>query len=218
MDQNIEEVKSRRRYDSSRRREQAYRSRHLVLDAADSLFRDRGFGATTIALIARTANVSVETIYKAFGGKPGIVRALWQRSLAGAGPVHAEVRSDEMQRRASDPRAVIRQAGMFMMEVAPLAAPILLLIRAAAATDSEMAALLREVDQGRLERMESNARRLAELGGLRDGLTIEEIRDVLWTYSSAELYELLVLRRCWSLERYAEFAANAMTAALVANS
>ena len=39
--------------------------------------------------------------------------------------------------------------------------------------------------------------------------------DVLWTYSAAELYELLVLRRRWSVKRYAAFAVDAMCAALL---
>jgi hypothetical protein len=36
-----------------------------------------------------------------------------------------------------------------------------------------------------------------------------------WTYSSPQLYELLVLIRGWSLERYSTFLADAMIAALL---
>jgi hypothetical protein len=38
---------------------------------------------------------------------------------------------------------------------------------------------------------------------------------VLWTYSSPELYELLVIRRGWSVERYGRFIADSMIAALL---
>lgn len=38
--------------------------------------------------------------------------------------------------------------------------------------------------------------------------------DVLWTHSSAELYELLV-RRGWTPERYGRFVADAMIAAIL---
>jgi hypothetical protein len=38
---------------------------------------------------------------------------------------------------------------------------------------------------------------------------------VLWTYSSAELYELLVLRRGMPLDQYGRFVTNAMTDALL---
>ena len=89
-----------------------------------------------------------------------------------------------------------------------------MLIRNAAATDPDMAALRDEADRARLTRMERNARDLYERGGVREGVTFEQARDVLWIYSSPELYELLVLQRAWPLERYGRFVADAMAAAI----
>ena len=37
----------------------------------------------------------------------------------------------------------------------------------------------------------------------------------MWTYSSPELYELLVVTRGWPLERYGAFISEAMIAALL---
>src|SRR6478672_7439314 len=128
MDLNSSGVKPRR-YDSRRRQQQALRSRTAVLETAQQLFLTRGYAATTIAAIADTADVSVETIYKAFGGKPGLVRAIWEQGLAGAGPVPAEQRSDEMRALETDPRKIIQNWGILTTEVAPRVAPILLLIR-----------------------------------------------------------------------------------------
>jgi hypothetical protein len=122
-----------------------------------------------------------------------------------------------MQVLERDPVAVIRNWGRFMTEVAPRTAPILLLMRTAARSDPLLARVLEEADRAALERMELNARRLLETGGLRPGITVKEVRDVLWTYSSPELYDLLVLRRRWSLKRYADFAAGGMIAALLAD-
>jgi AcrR family transcriptional regulator len=174
-----------------------------------------GYAPTTIASIADVAGVSVETIYKTFGGKPGLVRAIQERGLAGAGPIAAWRRSDEMRMIEADPRQVIRNWGTLTTEVAPRVAPILLLIRSAAASDPEMAALQDEVVAERLSRMELNARHLYERGDLREGISLDVARDVLWAYSSPELYELLVLRQGWSLERYGRFVAEAMIAALL---
>lgn len=78
-----------------------------------------------------------------------------------------------------------------------------------------MAELLVEVDQQRLERMERNARTLYDRGELRRGMQLGDARDVLWTYSSPELYELLVLRRGWSVDRFVAFTADQMIAALL---
>jgi len=215
MDRNAVPVKSKRRYDSSRRRQQALRTREAVLDAAQRLFLTAGYAATTIVSIAQAADVSVETIYKGFGGKPGLVRAIWDRGLAGEGPIPAPSRSDDIRSRETDPRRVLEAWGTLTTEVAPRVVPILLLIRTAAATDIDMAALLEEVDHARLTRMEHNARDLYERRDLREGVTLEQARDVLWVYSSPELYELLVLHRGWPVESYARFVVEGMTAALL---
>jgi hypothetical protein len=63
--------------------------------------------------------------------------------------------------------------------------------------------------------MEHNARELFERGDFREGVTLDHARDVLWTFSSPELYELLVLRRRWPLDRYGRFVADGMIAALL---
>ena len=194
-------VKSRRKYDSSRRRRQALRTRESILVSARDLFLRHGYAGTTIASIAEAADVSVETIYKGFGGKPGLVRAISQKALEGTGPVPAEQRSDEMRNLERDPYTVMRRWGAFTTEVAPLGAPIMLLMRTAAATDPEVASVVEEMDRGRLARMEHNARELFQRGDFRAGVSLDYARDVLWAYSSPELYVLLVLRQGWPLER-----------------
>jgi hypothetical protein len=90
-----------------------------------------------------------------------------------------------------------------------------LLIRAAAALDTSMAELLAEVDEQRLRRMETNARTLYERGDLRSDVTLDDARDIMWTYTAPELYELLVLRRGWSAERFGTLVAEQMIAALL---
>jgi hypothetical protein len=159
--------------------------------------------------------VSVDTVYKAFGGKPGLVRAIYERGLGGRGTVPAVERSDAMRERETDPRTIMRNWGVLATEVASVVAPIRLLMRTAAATDPEMAALLADSDNERLERMRHHARFLQRRGYLREGVTLAEATDVLWTCSSVELYELLVLQRGWSASRFAEFVAHFMIATLL---
>lgn len=208
-------VKPKRRYDSSRRREQAERTRAVILDVARREFLEHGYPATTVARIAEQAGTSVETLYKAFGGKAGLVRALWERALAGRGAIPAPVRSDALSSTATDPVTVLKGWGRFTTEISPSGAPVVLLIRAAAATDADMAALLVEVEDQRRRRMRHNARRLKQRGWLRPGMSVSHATDILWTYSSAELYDLLVQRSGWSLHRYGEFVGDAMVAALL---
>ena len=206
-----------RRYDSSGRQTQARLSREAVLDAAQRQFLAAGYAATTIATIAKEAGVSVETIYKSFGGKSGLVRAIYERGLTGHGPVAAYQRSDEMRERGTNPAVIMRNWGVLTAEVSSVVTPIRLLIRSAAGTDPEMSALLEESDKDRLDRAHHHARFLADRGFLREGITLDKATDVLWTCSSVEFYELLVLKRDWSAAEFAEFIADFMIAGLLAN-
>ncbi len=204
-----------RRYDSSGRRERARQTRDQVIDAARDLFLTDGYAATTVTAIAAAAHVSVETIYKSFGGKAGLVRAIVDRGLAGQGPIPAEQRSDHIRDTEPDPRRILTAWGAFVTELAPRTVPILALARDAAASDPEIAALLDEISASRHERMTLNARALAEAGHLRPGIPISEAADILWAYSSPELYELLVIHRGWPAERHGQFVGQALIAALL---
>ncbi|MDE8667644.1 TetR/AcrR family transcriptional regulator [Pseudarthrobacter sp. H3Y2-7] len=205
-----------RAYDARRRQEAAEESRMLVLAQARDLFLTRGYGRTTIAAIAGASSVSKESVYKSFGGKPGLVRAIYEQSLLGAGGAPAEERSDRAQATVTDPRELMEQFGRFISEVSPLGSPVYLLIRDAAASgDPDMAALLNDVDAARYRRMLHNARQVLARGFLRPDLTAEEVADVMFTSTSAELYEVLVLKRGWSAERYGQFMARTLAANLL---
>ena len=215
MEQKFPAVNTRRRYDSSGRRERARQTRDQITDSARELFLADGYADTTVAAIATAAHVSVETIYKSFGGKPGLVRAIMEKSLAGEGPVPAEQRSDRIRDTEPDPRRILSAWGAFSAELAPRAAPIYLLARDAAAGDPDVADLLDEINAARLKRMTVNARGLARAGHLRPGITVEHAADIMWAINSPELYELLVIRRGWTAKRYGQFITAAMIAALL---
>ncbi len=186
-----------------------------MLDAAQRLFLDRGYATTTMTAIAQRAGVSVETIYKTFGGKPALVRAIYERALTGREAVPAYQRSDEMREHETDPVTIMGEWARLTAEVAATATPIRLLMRAAAASDPDMAALLDQTNRQRLKRMRHHARFLADRGHLREGVTVNEATDVLYTCSSVELYEVLVLQRRWSLARYARFVTDFMISSLL---
>ena len=93
----------KRTYDSAWRQAQARQTREALLDAARHRFLAEGFAGTTVAVIAADVGVSVDTIYKAFGGKPGLVRAICAHALAGEGAVPAETRSDALHGSETDP-------------------------------------------------------------------------------------------------------------------
>src|SRR3954453_19701030 len=114
-----------RRYDRTGRQQHARQRQQAVLDAAESLFFELGDAGPPVAGIAAAWDVSRDTVYNSFGGKPGLVRALRGRALLGLGDVPAEQRSDRL-RDLTDPRAIVRGWAQLAAEVAPKVAPILL--------------------------------------------------------------------------------------------
>ena len=107
MDDDVKGHDSARRYDASRRRHAAAHRRRLVVDAAGVRFLRDGYTGTTVADVAGDAGVSAEFVYKAFGSKAGLVRALWERALLGQGSQPAEERSDAVSTTSRDPEAIL---------------------------------------------------------------------------------------------------------------
>jgi AcrR family transcriptional regulator len=202
----------KRRYDGAGRRAQAELVRAQLVSSAHAVLVRDGYAALTIPQLARACGVSAESVYKRFPGKPALVRAVVEAALRGIGPVAAESRSDALD--SSDLQALLRGWGELSAEVAPRVAPILLLVEVAAAQDAELVGLARELDDNRRTRMTDNARRLKRAGHLPAGMSLRRAADVLWTYSSPQLYELLVQRSGWTLKQYAAFITAGINAHL----
>lgn len=210
------EVK-RRGYDASGRRERAERSRRATVAAAGELFQQLGYRRTTIAGVAERAGVSAETVYKAFGSKTALVKAVFDRVIAGDDepvPVARRPAADAM-RAEPDARVKIAMYARNMARRQQRAAWVQILIRDGRHVDDELDEVWQRVLAERLTGMTMLGQHLLDTGGLRAGIGLEEVRDVLWTYIAVELYELLVLERGWPLDRYADWITNAITAALL---
>lgn len=211
------QVKAPRRYDSSRRQEQARLTRRTIVEAAHTLFLDRGYAGTTVAAVAEAAGVSVESVYKAFGNKAGLVKAVFDVAIVGDHePVPMLQREAVARMKAEpDPRRVLHMYGEHLATAGPRAGRVQLLIRSAAAADVDAAAVWDKMTEERLVGMTEFARSLHERGFLRSDVSLEEARDVLWTYNSVEMFDLLVLQRGWDPERYGRWIADALIAALL---
>ncbi|HET7821450.1 MAG TPA: TetR family transcriptional regulator [Ornithinibacter sp.] len=72
----------RRRYDSSLRQQMALKNRQAVLDAATARFSESGWAAS-VRDIARSAGVSVETVYAHFGSKIDLFNTVLDVAVVG---------------------------------------------------------------------------------------------------------------------------------------
>jgi AcrR family transcriptional regulator len=207
----------RRRYDGSGRRARALRTQDEIAEAAGSLFERSGYAQTTIADVARAAGVSPETIYKAFGSKGALLRAVVSAAIRGdteSTPLRRRPQIDAI-REEPDPRRQLEMYGRLLAVVNPRLAPLVRVMRQAGPGDQEIAAALEQLYSDRLDGMAEFAALLADREALRPGVSRRQARDVLWTLNSPELFELLVLQRGWSPRRYGQWVADQLAAALL---
>ena len=169
MDPDASPVKTRRRYDSTGGATAPDRTQAHVLDGGRASFLARRLCIHHRRRESpRRRACPSRRSTRLFGGKPGLIRAIQQvracRHRAGPAPD----RSDEMSAQGPPPRAILRHWATLTTEVMPRVAPIILLVRAAAATDPDMAGCSTEINDQRLTRMHHNASRLANHGPLRN--------------------------------------------------
>ena len=210
-----EVVKGRKPYDATSRREQARASRRHVLRTATQMFMELGYADTTVPAVARAAGVSAQNVYKAFGNKPGLLKAVFDVAMAGDDEPLTMMQRDALTRvrEEPDPREKLRLYGRFVAETAPRHTPVQLLVRAAAETDPEAAAVWGQLCAERLHGMTMFARGLAE--HLRDDVTVDDARDLLWTHNSPEVYDLLVNARGWPPSKFGQWLSASLVAALL---
>lgn len=206
-----------RTYDATRRREQAQENRARVLGAARARFLADGYTATTIPAVASDAGVSVQTVYKAFGNKAGLLKAVFDVAVTGDDqPIPVAERDQIKQIQAeADPRTKLRMYSEYFVQGAQRGVAVELLARDAASGDPAAAAVWDQIQQQRLTGMGQFARHLHAGGHLPAGTAAEEACDILWTFTSPELWDLLVIQRGWTPTRYGHWLAGMLTAALL---
>lgn len=211
-------LSSPRRYDGSKRAEAARMTRTRILSAAQEQFLESGYHRTTVAALAGAAAVSPQTIYNLFGGKAGVLKAVYDVLLAGDdAPIPMNERP-EIARVAAQPsgettlRAYASVSRMIFERVGPL---IGMVLAEGAGSDAELRDFLETIDRERRIGNTGVVQRLASRFGLGDGLEVEQAVDIVWTLTSPENADRL-LRRCgWPPAAYEHWLADALVAGLL---
>jgi len=214
LEPTVTEVK--RSYDASGRREQARARRLAVVLAARDLFQRDGFRLTTIAAIAARAGVSEQGVYKSFGSKAALAKAVFDLVIAGDDqPVPVAERPAQLA--IQDEPDVRRKIEMFaagLAERQARSAKVQILIRDGRHVDDSLAPVWAKLADEGLSGMTMLGRHLLGTGQLREGIDLAEVRDVLWNYLQIDAYERLVLTQGWPLHKYERWLAHAIASAL----
>lgn len=210
-------VKAKRQYASTLRQQQASETRSRILDAAQRLFTDRGYGATTVESIASEAEVATDTVYAVFRNKAGLLHKLLDVRVGGDdSPVRLLDREGPQKVRAESTQK--RQVEAFAADITQVlerARPVDDIMRGAAAVDLEIAGLRARMQAFRYDNMRQFASWLAAKGPLRGGISQEEAAAIVWTLASPEVHGLLREGRGWTPERYTVWLAGTLTRILL---
>jgi AcrR family transcriptional regulator len=204
-----EPVKSRR-YNSSRRLQQAAATRREILDAAQRLFEGQGYAATTMAAIAAEAGVALKTVYVAFETKSGVLRALWNLLLRGDED-GVPVADRPWYREAldePDPERQLLLVARNSRQVKQRIGAVLEVIRAAAPTDPDIRALWDRIESDFHANQHVIVESLETKGALAPGLDVNRATDILWSLNLSNLWQLLVVERGWTPEQYEQFVGD----------
>jgi AcrR family transcriptional regulator len=191
-------------YNSPLREEQARRTRERILGAARETFRETGYGATTLADIARVAGVAEPTVRATFKTKSNLVEHLLRIAIRGDESEAQLQERDAFQGilAAADPDTLLDRHADLAAAVHRRSWDVLEIARGAASSDPAIAEIYEQRPRARRKNQRAIAKRLAELGALPHGTSIETATDLLWLYTSHEIYRMLVIERKWSTDRY----------------
>jgi AcrR family transcriptional regulator len=203
-------------YNSPLREQQAKRTRERILQAARETFREQGYGATTLADIARAAGVAEPTVRAVFKTKPNLLEHCLRLAVRGS--------DDEVQlqqREAFQHVLTSTAADMLLDRLAAFAETVhhrswdvLEIVRGAASSDPAIAELHEQRERARHANQRTIANRLHELGALPHHTSVDTAADLLWLYTSTDSYRMLVIERHWSAERYRAWFRSAVAAIL----
>jgi AcrR family transcriptional regulator len=211
-------VKISRPYDGVVRQARTRRTRAAVVEAARSLFVERGYAATTIEAISERSDTPQATIYRLFSSKLGILKAVLDVSVGGDD--EAIPMADRPQVRLllsdRDPKKQLAGFAALLREVMARVGPVHRILADAARSDEDAASLLAEIARQRHEGQRRIAQSLARSGVLRLGLRERDAIDIIHALASPEVYGLLVFDQGWSGERYKKWLTSILIDQLLA--
>ena len=169
----------------------------------------------TVRCVAEQAGVSPETIYKTFGGKPGLMKALWDVTLAGDDEPVAIADRPQMQevRSAREPAEKLRRWAGFVRSANQRLAPLYGLL---AQAGPEVTQMLATTQQERLTGVRALVTHLADSGLLAAGRDPETAADACWALTGPRLFLDLTTDRGWQPDLYEDWLTRMLTANLLA--
>jgi TetR/AcrR family transcriptional regulator, regulator of autoinduction and epiphytic fitness len=186
------------------RAERARQTRRRMIDCAKELIVVQGYAATTMEQIAATAGVAVQTVYYTFKTKGQLLTEVVEVTAAeDDDPVPPSSRAWMREMLASSSAQRVLALGVENgTAIYDRVAALWPAVAAAAAVDPYVDEYWRDVLARRRSGQRGMVARVAELGGLRQGLDVERATDLVVVLVGPDVYRGLVQEARWPLPAY----------------
>jgi AcrR family transcriptional regulator len=211
----------RRRYDSPLRADQARLTSRAIVDAAATLFAEKGYAAVSVDAIAEVAGVSRATVFTSVGGKPALLKESFRLAFGRAAgapdvsmPLVDRPRSREIRSRPTARDYLSGYAGL-CTSLHGYMARVYEAIREGANVDPEVKALWIEVNAERRRGAATIVADVKARARLRPGLDEHDAADVVWVLNDPVHFHMLVLGRGWPEAKFRQWLTRALEAELL---
>lgn len=188
-----------------------------MLAAARRRFESDGYTVTSMPAIAAEARVAVKTVYLVFGTKAQLLRAVWEDRLAADEATVSVLERAWFRELAAtdDPRMQIRLLAEQSRKVKSRSGALLQTIESAAAVDPDVAVLWDDIEAKLVTVAQAVVDLLVEARVLKTGLDAATATDLLWLHYHPSTWHLLVARRGWDAQAYANWLERALVDVLL---
>jgi AcrR family transcriptional regulator len=202
----------RRAYRSGRREAQARLTRRRVVQAAAAVFLECGWSGATVRAVAAAAEVSVPTVEALFRTKAGLLKAAIDVAIAGDDePVSVLARPwAAAARQAATAPEFLSIVGEVIAAAQARSAGLVLAVFEGAARDPGLAELAGQMIAQRAVTAGWIADGLFRLAPRRPGGSREEAVDTVWVLMDPAVFDRLMRRPGWTLQRYGRWFATSV--------
>lgn len=200
----------RRRYDSLRRVAQSRQTHADIATAARRVFVSRGWAGATVRAVAEEAEVSVPTVYAAYGNKKGLVQALIDAADLSAEPARLVDRLET----AAEPVEQLAAMAAYDRRLFERSGDLIAVLREAGRAEPELADVYRDC------RLAADRTRREVFSGWPDGALCREVDlatavDIYAALCNVDMYVVLTVERGWAPERVEQWWTEMLSRALL---
>ncbi|XUL90147.1 TetR/AcrR family transcriptional regulator [Streptomyces galilaeus] len=207
-------TRGRKPYESTLRTDAARRTRTAVVRAFGELLVADGYKAATIRAVADRAGVSAETVYKTFSGKQGLIKALWDITLAGDDEPVA-IMDREQAREVLATEDLATKMWLYAGGVRAIHERVTPLATLLSQSGPEGAAVLATGEQERRVSVHAFVTHLAEREALRPGIDPAHATDACWALTTTAVFSKLTVEAGWDGATYQRWLTDMLTATLL---